>query len=85
MHSPIVMHDDHVRAKNDLRLQQAMMHRLVRLARAGQPSGISRIIANVRAMAATRLITLGHRLQAQAVPPLEIHAGDMRTSNHQAI
>jgi hypothetical protein len=65
MNSYLHVLEEHVRVVNSQRLVDALKAEQIRLARANQPSGLSKIIANIRSFVGSLLISTGKRMAAE--------------------
>lgn len=65
MQTPLLVLEAHIQAVDTNRLQQARRAELIRIARAGQSSPLSRFISSLRRVAGGTLVALGQKLQHQ--------------------
>lgn len=65
MHTPLFHINEHINYVNTNRLQQARQAELIRIARAGQPTSIGRLISSLRRVSGRTLVAVGQKLQHQ--------------------
>lgn len=65
MNSYLHVLEEHVRVVNSQRLVDALEAEQIRLARANQPTGLSKVIANIRSSVGSFLISTGKRMAAE--------------------
>lgn len=65
MQTPLFHINEHINYVNTKRLQQARQAELIRIARAGQPTPVSRFISSIRQVSGRALVAIGQKLQHQ--------------------